>query len=82
VKMSLDMTADGLINALRWKRQDMLDMKRPDFSMRPMGWRGAKIGGVTLTDIEHLRPPRRRPLTKIQRRARLRAAERLAKALQ
>jgi hypothetical protein len=81
MKISLDMTADGLINALRWKRQDMLDMKRPNISARPLKARGPGPDAVSLRDLERMFPRRRNRLTKMQRLAKLRAKERLAKAL-
>ena len=82
MKISLDLTAAGLVNALRWKRHDMLDMKRPKIATRPMKPRGAGADAVSLLDLERIFPRRRSRLTKVQRLAKMRAAERLAKALQ
>jgi hypothetical protein len=82
MKISMDLTADGLVHALRWKQQDMLDMKRPKITARPMKPRGAGADAVSLLDLERLFPRRKPRLTKVQRRAKLRVAERLEKALQ
>jgi hypothetical protein len=82
MKISMDLTAAGLVNALRWKRQDMLDMKRPKLVTRAMKPRGPGADAVSLLDLERMAPRRRSRLTKVQRNARMRAAERLKKAFQ
>lgn len=80
MKILLKLTAGGLIKALRWRRQDMLVTKPPKIAPRPIKPRGAGASAVTLMDIERLFPRRKPRLTKVQRRARMRVAERLAKA--
>jgi hypothetical protein len=77
MKISLDLTARGLVNAMRWKRQDLLNLKRPDLGM---ALTTRRTGAFKLIDVADIEPGRRDRLTKPQRLAKLRAEERLASA--
>jgi hypothetical protein len=81
MKISLSLTALSLINALRWHRQDMLEMKRPDLSPKSFKQRKKGAGLPQLSEISTLLPPCKRRLTKVQRRAQLRVEKRLAGTL-
>lgn len=74
MRISLRLTAAGVINAMRWQRQNLLEMKRPDLGEPPVERRGKADGRTALLDTGFLISPVRRPLTKAQKRARARMA--------
>ena len=80
MKISLNLTAESLINALRWKRQDLLEMKRPDIAPKPPKRRRTLPSDFQMDDMSLPVAPRKRALTKVQRRALERVAARASGA--
>ncbi len=80
MKISLNLTAESLINALRWRRQDLLEMKRPDLGARPKKLPVRRSAELSVNTIWVQLEPSRRPLTKAQRLAAERKAARFSSA--